>query len=242
MAALFSIETHVRHQGAQAAVIFVHGLNGDPHATWGDFPRRVAAATRVDVFTLGWPAKLTGFIADAGHTAPLVARAIAQALPALLAPYRSVQLTLHCLGAPMIFDALQQASEAGLVLPRMSSLLLDAPLLAPVEGAPAWIDRAVSLIGFEANTLAARAAWFHKRHGALCLVLRGCDADWVDCCSPFAVGEPKNQYRLPLDHLALAAAPATGEHAPTDLVLAQLAPHRRPVSSLSCCAMGSEFG
>lgn len=218
----FAFDRVARRADAEAAVLFVHGLDGDPVKTWAAFPHRMAQAARADVLSLGWRALLADFIAEPAHTAPAVAREVAQALPAVLAPYRRVHLVLHCLGALMMIDALRHACTAGHALPALGALLLDAPLHYPDARAPPWIVRAVDLIGLERAALTAQTAWFQQRHGARCSVARGSDAAWIDHCAPWALGEPGRHHRLALDHLAIAAAPDQGGHRPLELLLSQV--------------------
>ena len=235
-------ERRVRRAGARSAAIFVHGLDGDRERTWGAFPERVGNAVDMDVYSLGWPAKLSRCIADPEYTVPAASVAVALALPTLLAPYERIQLTFHCLGAVMMIGALDRARAAGFALPDISALLLDAPLLTPDSAAPAWLVRAVRLMGLERAALATQARWFHAAHGGNCIVVRGSDAAWVDHCAPFAVGHRDNHTHLSLDHVSLAAAPLVEEHEPLSLALAQLARGAHVVASSPSSAAPVKLG
>jgi hypothetical protein len=227
MTAAISLECIAQRPGADAAVVFAHGLDGDAVATWGAFPARLAAEIpSAEVFTLSWPAALAKFTAEAAHTIPAIATPLAGVLMRSLSGYARVHLVLHCLGAPAVIAALHRAAGNGFTCPLLTCTLIDAPLLAPDATAPAWLAPAMKLMGLEPEMLIVQTRWLDEICAAPCQVLRGADAKWIDHCAPFALSDEANHHHVPLDHTALAAAPVEGPFAPLSLLLTYFA---RPI-------------
>jgi hypothetical protein len=104
----------------QGGVVFVHGLGGDPHATWshdgtdaGFWPDWLAReAASADVYTLSYPAAWSRWF---GSAMPLPERAtnLLAELVAQRLHEKSLVFICHSLGGLVVKEALRLARESG---------------------------------------------------------------------------------------------------------------------------------
>ncbi|WBO21385.1 hypothetical protein [Sphingomonas abietis] len=209
------------------AMLFLHGLDGDPIATWGVagagavFPRRLAAALpAARILSLGYPAALAVYRQRPELSLAIVAEALAERLAPILSHRPALGIVGYCLGGLVAAMALRRLAGT-MTLPPTLLCLMDAPLRLPGEEDPfPQVGAALRLSGTE---LADITDWLHLsyRPGAFEMVSMLSSAPgWLAPYARDALSPPAPLVRLPGDHLALAMAPETGDFAPLRCVIA----------------------
>src|SRR5262249_17482337 len=101
-----------RDNGKDVAVVFVHGFQGHPGETWGQFPHWLMGDEHLndwDVFSLGYPTKLWLDVAGIWSADPELVTAADQLRPsAKIRPkkYKSLALVAHSMGGLVVQPAL----------------------------------------------------------------------------------------------------------------------------------------
>ncbi|MGP9819076.1 hypothetical protein ACTZWW_03585 [Salinarimonas sp. NSM] len=206
-------------------VVFLHGLEGDAFASWGPrerpgvFQARLSAAhPGCATTTIGYPASVARFKSDPAFTLAPIEAAFGEALDGLLAERPAAIFVGYCLGGLLAALALRARTARGRLPPTLL-FLMDAPLLLPERGDP--YPEIGAGLGLTVADMADLARWLRGEAGAVGIRLVSILSEAPGWLAPYgrdAASPPAPLHVVPGDHLALAAAPATGDFAPLAVV------------------------
>jgi hypothetical protein len=211
-----------------ADIVLLHGIDGDPIASWSAgesrpiFAQRLAARfPDARIVSLGYPASLARFRATPELDLTVVAAKLADDFEMMLVPARPTVFVGFCLGGLLTAIALRLRQRVA-PLPPTLLFLLDAPL-REAEGEDPFpqVRDALGLTGerMTANLDWLRAAMADDTIAVVSILTEA--PGWMAPYGRDALSPPAPLYRVPGDHLAMVAATDTGTLATLDHVVTE---------------------
>ena len=219
----------VRNEGADRAVVFVHGYNGQQNDTWDLFPTLVGSGTRgLDIFTLGYATTLLPDIVgvwSADPDLPILATLLCTEVALKpLERYKALTLIAHSMGGLVVQKALVDDPQ---LAARVENVILFGTPSAGLRKAKAfsfWKRQLENMALGSPFIERLRAAWkerFEPRPPFNLLAVAGTSDQFVPPASSLDPFDASVRRAVPGDHIAIVK-PATADAPSVALVIKTL--------------------
>lgn len=219
-----------RPDGATAAVVFLHGLDGHYWRTWGTdenpgtFIRRtIEDLPQLAVAAFDYPARLFGFLDENALTIDEISQAWAESLrETILGKYSTVAIVGYCLGGIVTTLALRRLLSSRALPPcRILAFLLDVP-----HDWPECYLTTGEVLKVEVATLHANAEFWRAqqqlRNGLSAYAVLSRGDSWTSSFNPAGRLPPDRICSVAVTHVQLTKPPVRGFFKPFDFVVREI--------------------